>query len=67
MLHGRQVAVAAGGAQPWVNPRGFPYVRRGAGTGARVPDAGAGAGRDAGHGARCGRWSGAGVAAASGR
>ena len=40
------VDVAAAGAQPWINPRGFLRAGRRVGTGARVPttDAGAGAG-----------------------
>jgi hypothetical protein len=33
--------VTAAGAQPWINPRGFPHARHGVGAGAR---AGAGCG-----------------------
>jgi hypothetical protein len=49
------VAVAATGAQPWLNPCGFPV--RGAGAWVPTTDAGTGAG------AGCGRGSGAGVEA----
>jgi hypothetical protein len=42
----RPVAIAAAGAQPWVNPCGFPHVGHGVARGREVPvtDAGAGAG-----------------------